>query len=156
MPGGFHSSAVAAVRPTGGVEGAISAAGRVAPSDDGAAVAGGGGRGVQRCALFDAGVGGVSHQLQAGIRSQSDRFRQLAYWNGGAVQTTTGINCPAARRAGGGGHTAIVELQVFADQYDLTANAVQGIGMDSAALVYEWAGGAASRYRPLSPNPQCC
>ena len=56
------------------------------------------------------------------------------------MQAATGIDSPAAGRAGGGGQAAIVELQVFAGQRDLAANAVQGIGMDSAALVDKGAG----------------
>ena len=56
------------------------------------------------------------------------------------MQAATGIDSPAAGRAGGGGQAAIVELQVFAGQCDLAANAVQGIGMDSAALVDKGAG----------------
>ena len=40
------------------------------------------------------------------------------------MQTAAGVYCPAASRTGHGGHAAIVKLQVFAGQHDLTASTI--------------------------------
>ena len=127
LTGGFDSAAIAAVRPAGGAELTVRPVGTVAPGNDGSAVAVVGSGSIQRCTLFHAGVGGVSYPLprplsrkrERGVELEAHSQRDLC-----AMLATAGVNCAAASRASGCGQAAIVELQVFAGQCDLSASAI--------------------------------